>query len=651
MWHTRVRLCVATAASTAVLSSAISPPTRAASPISSQRRIREIMVRQLLLSPQPLTPRELVDAVGRVYNKAEKADRGKRTNVSSSFKDDDSSNTAMASGCGEEIEEGSTKTRASTAQGYVEYLRDLLMSASAEAKDEMFGSQKRSSYLVESTVRLLLALDSQFRISPAGYVCYPNLPSLILSSTNVDQSDPWLCTGRRLVRAEEGKHSCGSGEDTVTASVGSSNVTPGWSYMLSLWFMLDALMETEDGIDAKDAASNATVNSSDCSCVNISQRLVKHWVSAFDRREIPLLLHQASSAGTTHSGSSTVFSASSFRMPLELRESVEGNDSLRRWCSEANEGYLSAALTNVSQLAQSAPLLFPQINEQVGYLFTYIIGTPITLGRLAALIQWPSLSFAGHYHSLLHFLLVYTGNPAVVQMERQEMRRREAQKRWRDLLWSRLREERGLHGPQRRLDERHLLSGRYASREYAETTPNVDERVAAGARKISAEQYTWWMQCSCGPSVNPKLVDVCRCMFLEPGVKEPLDIATHTPSELLESVEAAEMDTNGVVVFCTMPYVFERRICRLIRAWWTFEGQYTTKNKPSDAIAAITVRRLCQLCLWEHEYGAAAASDMMLHYLRSATRGETSVQLVPPSAASTSTEDAGRWLVVLRLEK
>ncbi|RNF17942.1 hypothetical protein TcG_05306 [Trypanosoma cruzi] len=661
MRRTWIKLVIKTAnngnAAVAVATGATRPATVMLS-LQSQRCIREIMVRQVLLSSKPLTSNELVELVKRKYHEAKETVQ--TTSMSSQEGEyRKATETPVVASVGDDDVE---KEGEAVTDSPVEYLRGFLMSVSTGPANVLPTQDGISPCPVESTVRLILAIDSQFRVSPAGYVCYPNLPSLILASTDVEQKETWLHLGRRIVRAEEARH-CFSGNDhgAMAATRGNSCVPSRWSYVLSLWFMLDAFTETEDVVDEKDAATerNGTHEG-----MTISMRLMAQWVNAFDERELPpLLLRELLTAEGQSISRSPSVSA-----PQELRDSVEGKDILRRWCFEAREGFLSSMLVNAPQLTQSQPMLLQQVNEQLGFFFLFLSGAPISLGRMSALIQWASLPFASQYRSLLHFLLIYTGNPAVAQMERNGKRRREVLKRWTDLLRSRLQEDRGRHRQPRQIGGRHSLSGRYASQEHTEETADVDALPASSesndardishgkaswARQISSEQYALWMQSSSGPMVNPKLMDVCRCLFLTPTEMTPLDVTTLTPSEVLESFTAKKCAENDVVVFSVLPYVLERRICRVIRVWWALEGQYTTEVKPSDAIAVISVQRLCQLCLWEHEYGAAAASRMMLHYLRSVITGETTVQLLPPSSVSkimtpTSVKDAGCWLVVLR---
>ncbi|EKF30364.1 hypothetical protein MOQ_005828 [Trypanosoma cruzi marinkellei] len=662
MRRTWIKLVIKTAnnghAAVAVAAGATRPAT-VMLPVQSQRCIREIMVRQVLLSSKPLTSHELVDLVKRNYHEAKETVQ--TTSMSSQEgKCRKATEKPVVTNVGNDDVK---RAGEAVTDSPVEYLRGFLMSVSTGPANVLPTQDRIPPCPVESTVRLILAIDSQFRVSPAGYVCYPNLPSLILASTDVEQKETWLHMGRRLVRAEEARHYVsGSDHGAMAATGGNSRVPSRWSYMLSLWFMLDAFTETEDVVEGKNVATGGNGTHDD---VTISMRLMTEWVDAFDERELPpLLLREVLTAEGRRISRSPSVSA-----PQELRDSMEGKDILRRWCSEAREGFLSGMLVNAPQLTQSQPTLLQQVNEQLGYFFTFIIGAPISLGRLAALIQWASLPFASQYRSLLHFLLIYTGNPAVAQMERHGKRRREVLKRWTDLLRSRLQEDRSRHRHPRQTGGRHSLSGRYASQEHMEETADVDTLPASSegndardishgkaswAGQISSEQYALWMQSSSGPLVNPKLVDVCRCLFLTPAEMTPFDVATLTPSEVLDSFTANKGAENDVVVFSVLPYVFERRICRVIRVWWALEGQYMTEVKPSDAVAVISVQRLCQLCLWEHEYGAAAASRMMLHYLRSVITGETTVQLMPPPSSvsnimtPTSVKDAGCWLVVLR---
>ncbi|RNF08014.1 hypothetical protein TraAM80_02946 [Trypanosoma rangeli] len=622
-------------------------------PLESLRCIRETMVRSILLSSKPLKSHEFVDIVKREYHHHQATTT---VPTKSTLPQEAWSNKGSATRVAASVRESDVEVYGEAGtQSPIAYLLSFLSSASKESGDTSSIHDAASSCPVEATVRLLLAIDSQFRISPAGYVCYPNLPSLFLASTNVEQDDTWLQVGRQIVRADEARPCSRGGEHGCRAAISAvAGELTRWTYMLSLWFMLDAFTEADDGNAATDG-----LNTHDGA--SVSKRLMQHWVAAFDERELPPLLLQEVTTG----GGWDISSARSVSSSLELRETLEGSDVFRRWCSEAKEGYLGDILVHAPQLTQSQPLLLQQVNDQLGYFFVFVLGAPIPLGRLSALMQWASLPFASHYRSLLHFLLLYVGNPAVAQMERQLKRRREANKRWTNVLRSRLLEDQGRHWHP---DKRHPLVGRYASREYKEKTPDTTELTAApggndtkrtsGGKSlevglISSEQCALWLRNGSGSLVNPKITDVCRCLFLQPEAMTPLEVTTQTPSEVLESFEAvAAGSDNDVVVFSLLPYVFERRVCRVIRAWWALEGQYTTATRPSGAIAVIPVQRLCQLCLWEHEYGAAAANKMMLHYLRSVITAEAVVQLVPPpalaDATATSTEDAGRWLVVLR---
>ncbi|ESL06392.1 hypothetical protein TRSC58_05936 [Trypanosoma rangeli SC58] len=624
-------------------------------PLESLRRIRETMVRSVLLSSKPLKSHEFVDIVKREYHQATTTVPTKSTLPQEAWNSKDSATRVAAS-----VKESDVDVHGDAGtQSPIAYLLSFLSSASKEPGDLSSIHDAASSCAVEATVRLLLAIDSQFRVSPAGYVCYPNLPSLFLASTNVEQDDTWLQVGRQIVQPDEARSCSSGGKHGCRAAIGAgAGELTRWTYMLSLWFMLDAFTEADDVVDHGNAATDSLNTHNGAS---VSKRLMQHWVAAFDERELPPLLLQEVTAG----GGRDIPSARSVSTSLELRETLEGSDVFRRWCSEAKDGYLGDILVHAPQLTQSQSLLLQQVNDQLGYFFVFLLGAPIPLGRLSALMQWASFPFASHYRSLLHFLLLYTGNPAVAQMERQVKRRREANKRWANVLRSRVLEDQGRHWHP---DKRHPLAGRYASRECKKETPDATELTAAsggndtksvsrgeslGVRLISGEQCALWLRNGSGSLVNPKIADVCRCLFLQPATMTPLEVTTQTPSEVLESFETVAAGAeNDVVVFSLLPYVFERRVCRVIRAWWAFEGQYTTATKPSGAIAVIPVQRLCQLCLWEHEYGAAAASKMMLHYLRSVITAEAVVQLVPPpalaDATATSTEDAGRWLVVLR---
>ncbi|ORC88148.1 uncharacterized protein TM35_000182050 [Trypanosoma theileri] len=685
--------------------------------ISAQRRIREIMVRQVLLSSQPLTITALVDLVYREYM-----------------------GTKDLCGNSKPSHQPNTSDTTIAVSNHIVYLHDFLLStAKKEEREDNVNhanshEEKHYASQVEGTVRLILALDSQFRVSPAGYVCYPNLPSLLVSTSNLDHNETWVRTTRRLVHIEEAKHSA-----DVNSAVNKKkgNVTSRWSYMLSLWYLLDSVMDSDNAFflgketNRRNISTNVVGNERD---ISLSQHLVELWVNTFDARDIPVLLR--SDKTSSSSNVSSTRTDTKFHTPLELHACDEGNDYLRRWCTEAKEGYVGTALLGAPLLTQSTSTLLQVVNEQLGYLFTVIIATPITIAQLAALLQWSSLPFAAHYRSLLHFLLIYTGNPAVVRMEKHEMRRRETQRRWVELLRAkRIRSSNDdphnynynsgrprssrTHGMDRR-----SRTGRYASRECVEEEINIKEtssnitvvgsgssdvnnnnnnnnnnnslhntsdEVKGTTREVSAEQYGWWWQSSDGSSVNPKITNVCRCIFMQPNEMKPLDVNNRTPSEIMEDFDETENKkkkreeeeegkkntANNIVVFCAAPYVFERRICRIMRSWWAFEGQYTMNTKThavssttstntnttntvdtvdslsnagvGEKTIVITIRRLCQLCLWEHEYGSPAASKMMLHYLKVVTRGDNVVQLIPPSSSSLKGEDdAGNWLVLLR---
>ncbi|RNF22244.1 uncharacterized protein Tco025E_03176 [Trypanosoma conorhini] len=638
---------------TTITNTAAAPAAAAAAavvlPLQSQRRIREIMVRRILLSSKPLTSHEFVELVRREYHQVEAPAQSKSGSAHEAEGAEGPATRAAGSRRRSDVEVMGD----AAAHNPVAYLRGYLSSASTETAGTPPARAAAAPCPVEATVRLLLALDSQFRLSSAGYVCYPNLPSLFLASSNVDQDAAWVQAGRRILRADEARPRGSGGDVAVRAATGEgAGEASRWTYMLSLWFMLDALAESVEAVGEKGAATGS--HGAHASAF-VSTQLMHHWIAAADARELPpLLLQELAAAGQRDVPSARCVSTS-----LELRESVEGNDMFRRWCSEAREGYMSDILLHAPQLTQTHSLLLQQVNDQLAYLFTFMLGAPIPLGRLSALIQWASLPFAEHYRSLLHFLLLYAGNPAVAQMERQLRRRRKAQKRWTDVLRSRLKEA---DGRRWHPGKSYMLAGRYASRERVEETPGAafgsyDHGGASGGkesgeRRISSELCALWLRNSGGTLVNAKETAVCRCLFLQPAEMTPLEVTTQTPSEVLEGFAGAAGVENDVVVFSVLPYVFERRVCRVIRAWWALEGQYTTKVRPSGAVAVVPVWRLCQLCLWEHEYGAAAASKMMLHYLRSVIVREASVQLLPPptvaDATATPMEDAGRWLVALR---
>ncbi|KAH9600777.1 hypothetical protein LSM04_005449 [Trypanosoma melophagium] len=635
--------------------------------ISAQRCIREIMVRQLLLSSQPLTIRGLVDLVHGEYIKARDS-------------------------CGNSTLHDTWSNMTSTVSSQIAYLHDFLLSSAKTEKESTISHKGKNNISpVEGTVRLILALDPQFRVSSAGYVCYPNLPSLLVPTMNIDHNEAWVRTTRKLVRMEESKH--GDSAVDVAANKKEHVLSSRWSYMLSLWYLLDSVMESEDDTASKETnriLSTSTTGNGEY--ISLSKLLVDLWVKAFDARDLPVLLRSDSTSSSASTGNTTG-TETKCHIPLELHACDEGNDHLRRWYAEAKEGYVSSALLGAPLLNQSTSTLLQFVNDQVGYLFTLIIATPITVGRLAGLIQWASLPFAAHYRSLLHFLLIYTGNPAVVRMEQHELRRRETQRRWVELLRAkRIRYED--HRVRQRnsrsqVVDRRILTGRYASQECVEedvkdakesssssslfnvsdmnSHNNTANEGTGTTREVSSEQYGWWWRSSDGPSVNPRFSDVCRCIFMQPHEMIPLDLSKRTPSEIMEYFDETDKENtaNSIVVFSAAPYVFERRICRIMRSWWILEGQYTVKEKShaisisssfgSDKTVIITIRRLCQLCLWEHEYGTVPACNMMLHYLKLVTRGENIIELIPPSTSTgkttqSSTEggDAGNWLVLLR---
>ncbi|KEG12642.1 hypothetical protein DQ04_01561090 [Trypanosoma grayi] len=621
------------------------------------------MVRQVLLASEPLTPDELVR---KVRNAHEKEPCESATTPSPT--------SPLSSAAAAKV----SPANVAEASGRIEYLRSHIMPP-AMVRRGATGGAGGGPCPVESTVRLLLAVDSQFRVSPGGFVCYPNLPSLCLASNTADRNERWMRTAWRIVSPEEG--SCNSNKnnsgvnDATVESVELKEVS-GWNYMLSFWWVMLDIPDEDNGPKASSKVAAAMAPGSTAhERMCISQSLVDHWISTFDQRDLPLLLRNAAPAGSSGDGDQS--QAWTQRRgppppeaPLEFRESVEGNDCLRRWCVEAREGVLGETLVGAPLLTQSSSAMMQIINEQIGLLFGHVVGTPITLGRLSALIQWESLPFAAHYQSLLHFLLVYTANPSVVQMERRELRRREAHKQWTELLWARIERERCRHLQPHYSGERHSLSRRYASREYVEDPPvekenaeaidddgssnsSVPHEQATWAKEVSSAQYLSWVQCSSGLNVNPRPLEVCRCVFLQPAAMEPLEVATRTPSEVAEALtkqkkkgkNAEEGATNDMVVFSTTRYVFVRRIFRVVRLWWVFEGQHVAVDK--EAGIRITVQRLCQICLWEHEYGAPAAANMMLQYLQLLiANGVTEVQLLPPPSASAS--EAGCWLVALR---
>ncbi|CBH14262.1 hypothetical protein, conserved [Trypanosoma brucei gambiense DAL972] len=647
-----------------ILSSYRTVVTPVAPPRYVRRRIRESMVRHVLTAAQPLTVSDLIDLVRGTCDVEGYASAHREEQGDASFPNSSSDEQPPTHAVGTEKER------------QVRHLTNFLVANTPEQGDTSSSSyKKQSNYLIESTVRLLLAVDPQFRVSVGGYVCYPNLPSMIIASTNVERNESWVRSMRSLVRAEEAAHrttvDCNDNRTTrriVSARAEEGAPSRGWSYIVSLWCMLDPLSETpeENDVGRRDLKQDTQCSKRNASRGggSFSEHLAELWIKTYDSKELPPLLCEGSPTGGWPGA-----------RPCEFRECTEGNDALRRWCAETREGYVNDLLLAKAVLAPAAKTLLQQVNFHMAYLFNLIVGVPITLGRLSALVQWESHPFAMHYRSFLHFVVLFTGCSAVLQMERYEMRRREVQKRWRSLLWVQVHEEWERQRQQQ-------LVGRFASRTlvdeaHANTrTGQVEAALAnvsgtsddygdiGGTPRVSlgAEHYRFWVTSTSGPSVSPKFADVCRCVFLMPSAgMAPVDVTTRSPSEVMDDLAAMEQrngeekggTVNDIVVFAATPFVLEQRICRLVRLWWLLEGQRTSQDRTNDVV--ITIRRLSQLCLWEHEYGNPAASRMMLHYLQSSEHTEGVIKLVPPPEQSVTKPDsvdtAGQWLVVVSRAK
>nr|CCD11955.1 unnamed protein product [Trypanosoma congolense IL3000] len=627
-------------------------------PTDVKHRIRDCMVRHVLLAPEPLTVQNLVDLVEETHAAGEASSELSVTSESGGFAHRGKHPTSPQE---EQIsEEAGAKD---DGMGYhVGCLSDLLLSGSLAREAAHLQGENRANNL-ESLVRLLLAVDPEFRVSRAGFVCYPNLPSLFTASTNMGSDGLLMRKMRSFIRkgeeAAEYRRQGGLSKSNCSSS-GSSLVEKEpelcrWSYVMSLCCMLDSFSDAVEGETSRQVGgiceTPLTKRKNYGKEESVSQRLVNLWIEKCGVKKLPALICEGSSLQEERHAICC----------SELREHMEGNDVLRRWCTETREGYINELLSSKSFLGPSAKSLLQQVNAHVAYLFNLIVAVPITLGRLSSLIQWETFPFAAQYRSLLHFTILFTGCPAVLQMERYETRRREAQKQWRSLLWENVHEEWD--------KQRHAqLSRRFASHSAIEEELEEPAQATKGLLNNTAEphydttlltsgkrgQYHFWVSSTSGPAVSPKLLDVCRCVFMQPLEDMALlDVTTRSPSEVMDALVSQgtkgvgeAVDTmNDFVVFATTPFVLEHRICRVVRRWWLLEGQHQTQGNADKAV--ITVERLSRLCLWEHEYGTETASRMMLHYLQSLEFTEETIQLLPPAACPLATEGAGRWRVVV----
>ncbi|KAH8620790.1 hypothetical protein ERJ75_000025700 [Trypanosoma vivax] len=141
-----------------------------------------------------------------------------------------------------------------------------------------------------------------------------------------------------------GRLRCGDGSACATAR---GDKGQGWSYILSLWCLLDSLAECEVGGRIQPGGRACNVNSGcghDTSRgeVTVSEKLVDSWMGAFDAGDVPSILCGGGTGSGCGGGHQTARRAVP---PLEFRECVEGSDALRRWHTEAKEGFVSELLT------------------------------------------------------------------------------------------------------------------------------------------------------------------------------------------------------------------------------------------------------------------------------------------------------------------
>jgi len=436
------------------------------------QRIRSIVVQLVLLSHEPQTPHDLLEAFENVVDASTQHQYTSARCAVMAFNADAVSSPPELSNTVASVTMTPEEWKCMQDIGgrYAALYQTSILNAMRVVALVSSSSPSSSARATQDTVPPMeevhrwmiygiLLSDPCFRISMhGGYICYPTQPSTLLASLDVARNAMFRTTCQRILAGEERDRDaampCSRSSPmwsrcTEALSVESGATcfvwlrtppprTPRWTYAHSLTYVLNGFKygrgrtKLQDDVDlpstttgSRDRSSSAIASSS-----TSGHPLVDLWIHTMDNNAPDSLgSYRSNSILMSRNGHPLFPSQSSTAAtpsPLMWNEGQRGSSMLTSWNAESTSDseFVCYVMSNTLKHASAGEALFNVNSKVIRCLLSSIVSVPISVARLSTLIRWNvSVPWASSFRSFLYVLLLGALNPtAKLLWETEEQR-------------------------------------------------------------------------------------------------------------------------------------------------------------------------------------------------------------------------------------